>query len=957
MIKKSALLLLPLAFLAACSGNGSSFKEEETEETSGLNGRVDNRMSGARVTLVELTTNGQPAREFDDSDNYVFAGYFARSASTGAYELTYEASSDGKPVLVIATADSGSVSYICESPSGCGNVGYLGDIAVDDDLDIRAGVGELASDMTINVNWLTDLASSLATTVYIDASPDGDVDAQVDEETDTALRSFYSEYSIELANKHVSALFNVSDVIYVTPIGPSSITTPSSLPSAMHQQAIYEGAIISALANLAANDGKTYVQYVNAFTEEFIKNKGQLLERSADDTGITLYGLLNQAYQNLRDNINYYKARGATVPEEANRALSMITSRINSLVVGRETSVTVDVDAELADWKTNIDQAKVFITDLVARFQDFTGQETGTGFIDTDYSNRMDAYFTSHNTAYDNLAPSLNTALYSVIDMVQYLLSCESTGGCDNPAYNPSGLLSYSAAESRVSTTQGTLTLTLANITDDTVTIELNDGGALDLSSGAVTWKTAANSIDVETRPNIVLQYADDVTEIQSWAALEPTNLYVLWPSVKLPLTVAGTAWDSAATNSVEILFETSLIGVKDPMIDQTGGSAPALDHSAYEQRFNVYTAVLWVCSLSVSGAGCADELDDSSRKNVLLSEIITVNAAEFYPDTKWPEFSDFFEKREVSDSETPEQVPGMLTMRRGIDADGKEYLDTQVLDGVIRRMHVYASETISGATVVENCDVDALGGSVISNCDSSPIIFAESFGLEQWLQDLYDADALQLGYVRSHGSYVADISALVSGGDVVIPSDQNLGPYDGTLTDQYQLTVGNLNLQFDSLMPGTDQTATTLVANLVRQTKNYFDAEVRFGYNYDYEVSGIYAGADAQSFSASFSVTYDETSDLNVEIGSLVVFRSGVTLFGSEEALGLTAAYEANYTRGSAEASCGIYNRDELVSDGDCDAVAYITYRGALLGSIREERPGVFVVRYVDGTWTILGS
>ena len=43
--------------------------------------------------------------------------------------------------------------------------------------------------------------------------------------------------------------------------------------------------------------------------------------------------------------------------------------------------------------------------------------------------------------------------------------------------------------------------------------------------------------------------------------------------------------------------------------------------------------------------------------------------------------------------------------------------------------------------------------------------------------------------------------------------------------------------------------------------------------------------------------------------------------------------------------------------SNDGCEAVAYLTVRGALVGTIREERENVFVARFVDGTWMIIGD
>ena len=79
--------------------------------------------------------------------------------------------------------------------------------------------------------------------------------------------------------------------------------------------------------------------------------------------------------------------------------------------------------------------------------------------------------------------------------------------------------------------------------------------------------------------------------------------------------------------------------------------------------------------------------------------------------------------------------------------------------------------------------------------------------------------------------------------------------------------------------------------------------------------------------------------------------------MFGGNESIGLASTSRVEYELGNDAPSCGAYNRDENVSTGDCEAVAYLTYRGTLMATIREEREGVYIVRFVDGTWTMLGE
>ena len=60
----------------------------------------------------------------------------------------------------------------------------------------------------------------------------------------------------------------------------------------------------------------------------------------------------------------------------------------------------------------------------------------------------------------------------------------------------------------------------------------------------------------------------------------------------------------------------------------------------------------------------------------------------------------------------------------------------------------------------------------------------------------------------------------------------------------------------------------------------------------------------------------------------------------------------------GVVNKQCGFFGRgNEPVADQKCDAIAYFTFRGLVTGSLREERDGVYVIRYIDGSFQILGG
>jgi hypothetical protein len=59
----------------------------------------------------------------------------------------------------------------------------------------------------------------------------------------------------------------------------------------------------------------------------------------------------------------------------------------------------------------------------------------------------------------------------------------------------------------------------------------------------------------------------------------------------------------------------------------------------------------------------------------------------------------------------------------------------------------------------------------------------------------------------------------------------------------------------------------------------------------------------------------------------------------------------------GISEEKCGFFARGTTPTDAeDCEAIAYLTFRGLVTGSLREERDGAYVIRYIDGSFQVLG-
>ena len=158
------------------------------------------------------------------------------------------------------------------------------------------------------------------------------------------------------------------------------------------------------------------------------------------------------------------------------------------------------------------------------------------------------------------------------------------------------------------------------------------------------------------------------------------------------------------------------------------------------------------------------------------------------------------------------------------------------------------------------------------------------------------------------------------------------------------------------------------------------FDAEHVINHQTGSGLPYLAAGSDSESY----SVAYIADAEGN-ESGEYVMAWAGVefidgpvkgtkilqktedeqTKEGLFAGIGSNVSYSP-YSNGeleefgnnASEEKCGFFSRGATPTVGeDCDAIAYLTFRGLVTGSLREERDGVYVIRYIDGSWQVLGG
>lgn len=1014
MYKVTTALLVGL-MLQACSGNSSSTRAvENSDETSEVSGRVGAATWGARISATPINLEGGPVLIENDSGDLVFDGAASQSEQSGDYTLSPSADDVGGTYIFIANTDNGDVFARCERSDGCGSFSFETYPPVSDDLDIRAGVGELLDGMTVNVNWITDIASSLARTVYIDKvsnelSPDdkADINQAVLEQIESAETGIYNEYTIELANLHVSELFGLSDVISAPVVAPSQITQVTSVSGDAYVEGVYYGALIAALPKLADDTSSDYMTTLELITEYARDARGQLLQREGENNSeeiITKYEIFNAAASLLRGNINYFGGQGATIPSGARTALERLEAVAASMVVDQHTSVTVDVPAELASWGTAIERSKYFIEDLTAAVKNFWGyDDSQPSFVDPIHGRRVDAYYLAHESTLSTLSELTfgpNGVFQDIMQGAEVLARCDYGEGVCSGDGNYQIETDTSDALGRPSDRvliNGSLRVVMRPVeTEDSeddlyrvfdFELESNpDATAEDDSNGFKNslatgngqryyWFTEALSDgSLTTRPYVRVffdelyssppegMFADDADS----SHVAPTQIAIVWPLVRVNQNINGAGSGDSGEHQFNILFEANLVGVTDPLVENS------------PTRYNPVTLV----NRSRSTA-----LGERANESEIFVQLRTTNSSTYYPTQKWPAASEFFLGRK----DAPSTVAGLVTSLyrdEQVLSNGTviEYFDEYLSSSeYASRIKVYPYDASSNTTRTESCQVEVAYPSprVIGDpgtrselsCDSE-LILAGDVTLDELLERNFENAVLTRYSVPGNGIYEIDLND----SDIVnndtyqgFSKGVDYGPFDATFFEDIEMGIDRLSLVATSLLQDPEEEAlipVVLEFALERQIADQFALSMVYGYGAEEAFEniinnlGVVVGGDAQGFAVEFAVSEEQVANaeggtdiIEVERGAWKVSRSNVAMGGTDQSVLAQISTRTEYTQGTEEEACGVNDRDKLSSAEGCEAVAYLTVRGALVGTIREERENVFVARFVDGTWMIIGD
>ncbi|WP_420590852.1 hypothetical protein [Bacterioplanoides sp.] len=733
--------------LVGCSGNSStSFQESKEEKVTGFAGAAN--MASTSIQAISISNQGQPETAINRLNKEVYVGGRTTSSPNGFYQVVIDGEKLGRPTVVIASSPEGKARSRCELVSGCGDVPYLGLIDLGQEFEYRALVTDIRADMTINVNWLTHIANAFAYTSYIDVTDDNENNPE------KAQPGIYTRYTIDVANKRMTQIFGIDDIVSTRPIPPSEITKLTELSLLQQQQGITYGALLAGIQAIKP-DGVSVNAFLNQIILAFNNNKGQLLVRGDDGTSeISVDDLWRGAQQALQENIQHFRARDLVVPSVANAVLDDISTArttLQNIDAGTYTNYPVPVLGTTAQAELNaVGDAKTFITDLNKRFINFDGSDPNTcsggesdsadcmpSFVDLEYRSHIETYSKDMLAGLEKAGPDLLEAFKVIRNTVDYYASVLAEDpDVNNPLHasgrvlfenvvlpdnegveddtNIDGVVSKKMRlQSGGENTPSTLTLSFAGSKDTPrkpkeshfFLFKINLEGKLQVGDTTFRFDVGSNPAGVNVKSHIEMEYESEAKTPLPFADEEPLTYKLLWPKVWVYVNGVDRNYDTTQ------YFEVELVGNTDPVLKSS------------EMRYNLKRAGYKLLS-EESKVGDNDKSKKDRSEGVLTLSTSAWSA--YYPENKWPDFSDFLTFRPGFDVTTVEQrVFSYFVGSEDISGDGVvQYLDLAFYnsDGALtsgKRYRLFPDDESVGLFYLQTCELDVTNRNapVVSGC------------------------------------------------------------------------------------------------------------------------------------------------------------------------------------------------------------------------------------------------
>src|SRR5690554_3073528 len=837
----------------------------------------------------------------------------------------------------------------------------------------------------------------MAYTTYIDE--DGNLTNPPSFENDftdsptVPVEGMFTPYTIERGNIWLSKQFGLGDIISVRPIAPSALGESKDIIDGLREEGIRYGALLAAGQQLAKDKGITDVAWVSSVIDQQRDLHGQLYLNS--DTEFSMCKLYAAAEDVLSSNLEKQTTLSSAVRNAAQAQQTKFKNEKETACTAAkhaQTQVEVDI-SEIEGWVDSFKQAKLFIDDLNKRILNMRCDNKGSeGFFDCGYVDETKQYYDDLEQFYHNNKPELVDALYEIHDDITKFIAClndANDASCKDKKYTKGDVIYTLVPVESTKVTQDGV--------DKYFAFDFRITGSRDIGNNIkLTFNIKDSEEDDSERKDtefnyirVVYQGESEPYEVPAKLAFADENdnapslndrVEPLGFDINLPgIHIENQNPTPSSFKDFNLYFTAKMIGVK-PLFDADKNRAMHYNLTEVAAGLNIQGNILGkITEINTStGKSTEVELKDTAEMTFTAKFI---NAANFYAKSLWPDKGDYF----VTESgvEAPETQPGLfkysllkdqkILISASKDKDGKvtdevfgqaEYFEIDVLGVGTNRYEKFKQE---GRHALRSCFIDSTvkdsEKEASKICRASEQV-AEDFNL---IDDLIYSDEKYFDSfaITGYGTYKPEIPDNVDWGD---------GSWDGIYEASFSQGVDSLDLRVaQEFVDNTGSEvkrapAAILKVKANKETDTRWEIAVSMGYTYKYLVGVLPTGdKDTQSFYLSYYV--DETTDKDKtfisELGSLSIMRNGTGFFGTDNdgksanaTIASRVGYEYDSDEDSQGSSCGYTDKNAKVdSKGktSCDAIAYLTVRGKLVGTLRKEK-GLYVMRYSDGTFSILG-
>ncbi len=910
---------------------------------------VNGNVRDASVQVVGIDNYGQPQR---NSSGEIYADRFF-SDDNGRYTLSINGAATGSLLFVVKshTQNGHNTQIRCSLKNGClddsgGAVAYGQWYDAASDFELWAVVNDAQSMSNVHITPLTHLAAKLAFNNFISngSCTSSNCDGVL------ASNNMFTPQSIHEANTRVQALFNSASNVHAF-IEPFSPFTDSTLDSVTAVDAAKHGLLNLTWQYQAREENKTLSAVLASWLDDaFLKNGGQLY--GDDQTNSPAQWSLKTAFTNAEIVKSELALPDNVALTSAAAALKLIADGLTNTITNEKGSNYNDA---LAD---KILAAKQFVSNAQSWIADYENKSFGN-FLDADTAAEVSEMEGQWEAFQKTLGPELQSVLLPMVQLVDYALICTANGSCaSGQAY------SFSDAAASVAFVSAESRFTYSSSAQANTVVKGQLLNATD--SGLIKTFTFSQDVNVESATGlaIIQSRTEKKASIKVYldSALSPgvepaiRRIELSFPKITLK---AKTAIGASTYQNLVYAADDSVLamqGVKDP----TRVNEPI--------HFNLE-------SVSLLG-----QVSDGS--DVLDIELILngSNASLHYPAERFPDLSfawkssDFkryaqFDSSALNDADLAgwlvlpsnvvlnETLPSVVTYNEIAQyASLPAALKTELVIASYHQFEFGELRYPGGSTALAVYKQNASDAKTVKQCNEiegvwscSGAVTLDQLGCETpYSKDsnfsanasVADAFLFLKNNVNADGVGCIPQVKIIGRGVYVINYGAISGFNDGdtfgaTLDAPHYLGVSSFNIR--------------MLSRFEDNNKNLDETPVL--------LNMLGAFTDPENISIAFSVTHDFLGYGNSNsLGALEILPYGErTLWFS---IGNSAEAEQDsvvYYILDNTVSLVMTAFDYTSGDDYHDApLGYIRYANQLIGTLRKES-GLYVVRYIDGSWQLL--